>query len=67
MKYRGVYLIYSCFFSFDREIFPKSFQFYNSQKFIQESRGFFDHANVSVTKVSLVKEDEIKMEMGAYI
>ena len=69
MKYRGIYQIniYSCFFSLKREIFPKSFQFYNSENFIQQSCGFLDVANVPLTKFSWVKEDEIKIKMGGYM
>ena len=34
---------------------------------MQESRGIFDLANVSVTKVSFVKKDEIKVKIGVYM
>ena len=34
---------------------------------MQESRGFFDLANVYLTKVYSVKEDEIKIKMGMYM
>ena len=71
MKYLGAYLmnIYSCFVSFERG-FPQIFlilQFRIRKKIIQESRRFLDLAKVSVTKVSSVKEDDIKIKKGVYI
>ena len=69
MKYRVLYLIniYSCFFSFERDIFLNLFNFTIRKNLSKYHVGFFDLANVSVTKVSLVKEDEIKIKMGVYM